>query len=67
MTLHAWMKRLTFSFFIVAFALFWRGQKAQQAGDQSHRPYLWMGGAVLCVIAGSVGVRMRHTSPPEER
>lgn len=66
MTLHAWIKRLAFSFFIIAFALFWRGQKSLQAGDRSVRPYFWMGGSVVCVILGSIGVRLRHTSPPQQ-
>ncbi len=63
MSLQAWLKRLAFSLFIIAFALFWRGQKQIQAGDQSAGSYLWIVGAVVCVVLGSIGLRLRHQSP----
>lgn len=60
MSLRRWMARLAFSFFIVAFALFWRGQKRWQSGAQDWQAALLMAGGVACVIAGAIGVRMRH-------
>lgn len=60
MSLLAWLRRLTFSFFIVAFALFWRGQKQIQAGDESIRAYAWIVAAVISVVLGVIGLRLRH-------
>ena len=65
MSVKAWLKRLGFSFFIIAFALFWRGQKQIQQGDRSVRPVVWMGAGVGCVILGSIGIRLRHGTRPE--
>lgn len=66
MSLHAWLKRLAFPLFMIAFALFWRGQKELRAGDASLRPYLWISAAVVCVVVGSIGVRLRHAKEPEQ-
>ena len=63
MTLHAWLKRLAFSLFIIGFVLFWRGQKQIQSGNGGVEASLWIGGAIGCVVLGSIGVRLRHTSP----
>lgn len=63
MTPRDWLKRLAFSFLIVAFAMFWRGQKQLRAGDQSAEPYLWISGACACVVLGLAGVRLRHARP----
>ncbi len=62
MTPRAWLKRLAFSFLIIGFVLFWRGQKQIQSGDHSTSPYLWLSAAVACVVLGMIGVRLRHGS-----
>ena len=66
MSLRHWLARLGFSFLIIAFALFWRGQKQWQAGDHGVRPVLWMASAGACVALGIVGVRLRHGPPQDE-
>lgn len=63
MTPHAWLKRLAFSFLMIGFVLFWRGQKQIQGGSTGVQPYLWLLGAGICVILGLIGVRLRHGPP----
>jgi hypothetical protein len=60
-----WMVRFTFSFFIVAFALFWHGQRQYAAGDKSWRSTAWMGAGIACVLMGVTALRLRHTPPTD--
>lgn len=61
----AWLQRLAFSLFILAFVFFWRGQKEIQSGAGSVTDYLWIVAAVACVVLGSIGVRLRHSKRRE--
>ena len=55
-----WIGRLSFTFLIVAFLLFYEGHKLHNEVGDGGRVRLYYFGAVACVLAGMIGVRYRH-------
>ncbi len=58
-----WIGRLSFTFFILAFLLFYQGHEIQTELGNSTRVHLHYIGAIVCVAAGMIGVRYRHNAP----
>jgi len=55
-----WLARLSFSFLVLGLVLVWEWYKLRQAGAEGARPWLYIGGAVVCMILGILGIRARH-------
>jgi hypothetical protein len=62
MSLHRWLARLSFSFFIVAFVLFWQEYQLTQINPPASAitQILYTLAAVACLILGLIGTRIRH-------
>lgn len=58
--INRWLARLSFSFLVIGLVLVWEWYKLDQAGAGGARPWLYVAGAVLCVILGVLGIRARH-------
>jgi hypothetical protein len=55
-----WLSRLAFSFFVVAFVLFWELNKLNRAGAPAWKQAAYLVGGALCVALGAVGIKARH-------
>lgn len=53
------LARFAFSLLVVGIALAWTGRSSAQAGRDT-RAALADGGAVICIVLGFVGVKLRH-------
>jgi len=62
MTLSRWLARLSFSFFILAFVLFWEFYKSTQdnASASIATRTLYALSAIACLTLGLIGTRIRH-------
>jgi hypothetical protein len=62
MTLSRWLARLSFSFFILAFVLFWEFYKSSQdtSATSSATRTLYFIAAIACLTLGLIGTRIRH-------
>ncbi len=65
MLLH-WVGRFSFTFLILAFLLGWQGRKLDEAGDQRNKVRLYYAGSAVCLVAGMIGVRLRHRDNQHE-
>ncbi len=64
MSLHRWLARLSPSFFIVGFVLFWREYQFTQNNppEPTSTQALYLAGGIACLVMGLVGTRIRHRS-----
>lgn len=63
MTWRDWLKRLCFSFFIIAFACMWTAGTRHRRGDRGWGPAVLAGGAIACAVLGAAGLKLRHERP----
>ena len=55
-----WLARLGFSFFVLAFVLFWSAYQRNKVEGPTARVVLYVAGGAACAAAGLAGVRERH-------
>ena len=62
MSLHRWLARLSFSFFILAFVLLWRDYQFTQNDPPASALMcvVYLLAAIACLVLGLVGTRIRH-------
>ncbi len=62
MSLHRWLARLSFSFFIIAFVLFWYDYQFTQNNPPASvaTRILYLLAAIACMVLGLIGTRIRH-------